>query len=305
MRPGAIDELGYHPNVFACGLAQLRTRTIGFIMLDYAPLDLFVAPYNAAILTGLTAELKAHDHYVLIYPLAIDEDLAGLNALLRSGRVDGVVLRLIQDAPATDALLEVIAAAGMPCVSIERPAAPRFGFPSVAYDDRGGAYTATCYLIEQGHLRIAHLQGDLRYPAAQNRLAGYRHALLEAGLQPDESLSHGTSWSSSDIPAALDRLLGLAEPPTAILAANDIRALSAIAVLRQRGYRVPEDVAVIGFDDIPLAQDTTPPLTTVRIPLTDLGRKAADHILHLVEANETKGIRTEVLPVELVCRGTA
>ena len=299
----AIEELGYHPNAFARSLRSQRTHMIGFIAYDVFSLDLFVSPYSASILTGLMAELKDHEHYLLTYPQVVGEDVAPLDRLLRSGRLDGVVVRLIQDPPATDALVETLAATGVPCVCIERPCADRFGFKAVTYDDVLGADVATRYLIEQGHRRIAHLRGDLRYATAQARLRGYRQALRDAGLPVDEQLIQGDTWDTADATSGMRQLLALADPPTAIFAASDNLALAGLRVLREQGYRVPQDVAVIGFDDIPEAAQTAPPLTTVRIPLVELGRRAADLVLRL-NAGEDE-VTSEILPVELIRRGTA
>jgi DNA-binding LacI/PurR family transcriptional regulator len=312
----AIAELSYQPNASARGLRGQRTHTIGFIAHDYNALDAFVSPYTANILTGVAGELKDRDYYVLVYPMIIGEDLTGLHALLHGARVDGVIVRLIEDSPATDALLDVIAAARIPCVCIERPSPARFGFSSVTYDDEGGAYAATSYLIARGQRRIGYLQGDPRYVAARSRLSGYKRALIEQGVEVDDTLIQGQTWSSSDAAAATERLLHLSNPPTALFAASDGLAFSAIEVLRERGIRVPDDVAVIGFDDTLVARDMRPTLTTVRIPLTAIGRLAADLVLRHIDAGaDHNGIGHDghdghdgigmALPVELVCRGTA
>jgi LacI family transcriptional regulator len=142
----AIQELDYHPNAVARGLRHQRTHTICFIANDYFPLDVFVSPYSAGILTGLIDHLKGAHQYLLVYPVAIGEDLTALELLLRSGRLDGVVVRLVQDPPATDALLNTIAATNVPCVCIERTV-ERYPFPSVTIDDRHGAYSAVEYLV--------------------------------------------------------------------------------------------------------------------------------------------------------------
>lgn len=299
----AIEELSYHPNATARGLRAQHTRTIGYISYDYYPDRAFVAPYNSAVLSGLTAALKARQHYILPYPLQVGEDLAGLTALLGSRRVDGAVVRLAEDPPVTDALLSVIAAAGVPCVCLERPGAARFGFSCVTYDDEGGAYAATRYLIERGHRRIAHIQGDPRQQAARDRLAGYQWALVEAGLPVDDDLIQARTWTPAEAMSDIRRLLRLPEPPTAVFAANDQLAFSTIETLRAHQLRVPDDVAVIGFDDTSLAQDMVPPLTTVRIPFAELGRLAADLILRLAHGDEP-GPETVSVPLELVRRGT-
>jgi DNA-binding LacI/PurR family transcriptional regulator len=222
----AIQELDYHPNVMARGLRVQRTQTIGFIDSDYAPLDVYVSPYSAAILTGLTAELGLREYHLLISPVMVGQDLGQLQRMLRGGRLDGLVVRLVEDSAATVALLEMISDVGLPCVCIKRPADPRFGFSSVVVDDEAGAFAATTYLAERGHRRIAHLAGDRRYASGLSRQAGYERALAACGL-----------------------------------------AFRAVELARSAGRRIPDDLAVVGFDDIPLAQEMVPPLTTVQIPL--------------------------------------
>jgi DNA-binding LacI/PurR family transcriptional regulator len=300
----AIEELDYHPNAFARGLRAQRSNTIGFVVNDYSPLDVFVSPYSAGILTGLTTYLKAQGYYVLIYPMSISESLSGIEVLLRSGRLDGIVIRLIQDPPATDALLELVAATQMACVCIERPGAARFGFSSVSYDDRHGAYAATRYLLEQGHRRIAHLSGDQQYLSASGRLEGYSKALAEQGLPVDEALVVGGDWDPRTVGASVARLLALDAPPSAIFAANDSLAFAAIEELRARRYAVPEDVAVVGFDDIELASQIAPPLTTVRIPLHQIGQRAGELLLGSIQAELTDA-RVELVPTELIRRASA
>jgi LacI family transcriptional regulator len=299
----AIEELSYHPNAAARGLRARRTRTIGYVSYDYYPDRAFVAPYNSGVMSGLTTALKERQHYMLPYPVQVGEDLAGLTALLGSRRVDGMVVRLAEDPPVTDALLEAITAAAIPCVCLERPGATRFGFSCITYDDEGGAYAATQHLVARGHRRIAHIQGDPRQQAARDRLAGYQRALVEAGLPIAEDLIRGRTWRPVDAIAAMRDLLQLEQPPTAVFAANDQLAFSSIEALRAHGIRVPDDVAVIGFDDAPLAQDILPPLTTVHIPFDDLGRLAADLILRLAE-DGASGPETVSVPLQLIRRGT-
>ena len=300
----AIQELGYHPNAAARGLRIQRTQTIGFVDSDYSPLDVYVSPYSAGILTGLTAELAANEHHLLISPLLVGQDLGPLQRILRGGRLDGVVVRLVEDSAAADALLEMIRETGTPCVCIERPVDPRFGFGSVVVDDESGAFEATSYLIDRGHRRIAHLAGDRRYASALARRAGYERALSAGRLPLDPALVEVESWAPLAVDAALERLRALAEPPTALFAANDSLAFRAVELSRAAGRRVPEDLAVIGFDDIPLAREMVPPLTTVQIPLNEVGRLAARHLLDLIERDEAPPT-TEILPVQVVRRGTA
>ncbi len=302
----AIRKLDYHPSAVARGLRAQRTNTIGFIIDDYYSLDVFVSTYSARILTGLTARLKSRGYYVLLYPMDIGEDMSSVELLLRSGRLDGIVVRLVQDPPETDALLGVIAGTHVPCVTIERPAAPRFGFSAVTYDDQLGGYGATRYLIGQGHRRIGHISGDRRYSTARGRLDGYRRALAEHGIVGDDALIYGDDWAPEVARAGVAHLLRLDDPPTAIFAASDDLAIRAVEALRAHGRRVPQDVAVVGFDDIQAASEMVPPLTTMRIPLLELGQRAADLLLDVIQSeHDDTPPRLENLPVELVRRESA
>lgn len=302
----AIHELDYHPNAVARGLRSRRTNTIGYIVNDYSPLDLFVSPYSAGILTGLTAQLTANEHFVLVHPMGIGESLAPIEQLLRSGRIDGIVVRLVQDPPETDALMELIASTQVPCVCLERPAHARFGFSAVTYDDAQGSFDAVSMLIARGHRRIGHISGDQRYASARARLDGYTRALRSSRREVDPALIVGDDWEPSTARRAVEHFLGLDDPPTAIAASNDTHAIHAIATLRARGRRVPEDVAVIGFDDVALAVESQIALTTMRIPLFEIGRRAADLALVAVQQDAAhRQAETVVMPVELVRRDTA
>jgi LacI family transcriptional regulator len=303
----AIEDLDYHPNAVARGLRSQRTHTIGFIACDYSPMDVFVSPYSAGVLTGLAADVKEHGYYLLVHPLMVGEDLTPLGQLLRGGRLDGVVVRLVEaaDAHASDALLELIASAGLPCVCLERPPDARFGFDSVLYDNVAGAYAATTYLASRGHRRIAHLQGDPLYESARQRRLGYERALRDAGLEIDESLVIGDSWDPTTVDPGIERLYGLEVPPTAIFAANDNLAFRAIGVLHMAGRRVPEDIALVGFDDIPLAHEMVPPLTTMRIPLNEIGRRASQRLLQLTTSDGNGVGASDLIVPELIRRATA
>jgi LacI family transcriptional regulator len=301
----AMKELDYHPDGFARGLRSRRAHTIGFIANDYNALETFGSHYLSLILGGLAAALKARDTYLLMYPMIVGEDPERLKQLLRSARLDGVVVRLVQDPPVTDAVAAVVAEAGLPAVCIERPAAQRFGLASVTYDDAAGARAATRHLIAQGHRRIAHLLGDPRYATAQARRDGYRQALAEAGLEGDECLVRETDWSMTRAVEATLSLLELPDPPTAIFAASDDLAIGALEAVRAAGRTVPDDVAIVGFDDIPLARDVTPPLTTVRIPLAEMGRRAAELAMAAGVGDAEPVADPVVLPVQLVQRASA
>lgn len=300
----AIAELNYHPNGVARGLRAKRTHTIAFVANDFRPLESFGSHYLASILSAMTGALQEHGHYLLMFPQRIGDDPRAINALLHSGRLDGIALRLVQDSPDTDELLQLIADSHLPCVCVERPGANRFGFASITYDDAAGAHAAARHLIERGHTRIATISGDMRYATAQARFDGFKRAIVEAGLELEPELIVECEWSTVLAGQATSGFLDLDRPPTAIFAASDDMAIGAINAARERGARVPGDIAIVGFDDIPLSEEITPLVTTVRIPLAEMGRRVAD-LLVAPDLLEAQGGVTEVFPVELIQRSSS
>ena len=297
-----IAELDYHPDSAARGLRGRRTHTIAFVTYDFLPNESFSSHYLGRMLTALTRELQVHGHYLLMFPLAIGDDPAPLRTLLKSGRLDGIAIRFVQDSPHTDGLLETVFESRVPCVCLERPGAQRFGFHAVTYDDAEGARIATSHLVDLGHCRIAHMYGDMRYATAQARLESYKCALIESGLEVDDELIVGSPWNTRQASFETHRLLDMDNPPTAIFAASDDMALGALHAARDRGLNVPDDLAVVGFDDIPLAEELTPLLTTVRVPLIEMGERAAQ--LLAARSSENDGPLIETLQVELVRRSS-
>jgi DNA-binding LacI/PurR family transcriptional regulator len=197
-----------------------------------------------------------------------------------------------------------MARARLPMVLVDPVGDFESELPSFGAGNWGGGLAATGYLIELGHRRIGTITGPMRYLCSQARLAGYRAALERAGLPVDpELIRHGDFHYDSAVAATLS-LLDLPEPPTAIFAANDEQALGVYAAVRQRSLRVPEDVSVVGFDDVPVSQWVLPALTTVRQPIRELGEMATRAVI--AASNGGGGLaqsRTE-LPTTLVVRGS-
>jgi len=298
----AIAELNYHPNVVARGLRARQTHTIAFVAHDFRPYESFGSHYLSSILSAMTGALHDHGYYLLMFPLAIGEDPTPLSTLLHSGRIDGIAIRLVEDPPQTDAILSLIEASGVPCVCLERPGPTHFGFSTITYDDAGSAYTATRHLIEQGHRRIATIAGDLRYATARARLEGYRRAIEEAGLPLDPALMTGAEWSTRQAGARTRTLLDLPDPPSALFAASDDMAIGAVNAARNRGLRIPGDLAVVGFDDIPLADEIVPTISTVRIPLAAMGARAAELLVNPDAQPVGQPANVETFPTELIRR---
>jgi LacI family transcriptional regulator len=176
--------------------------------------------------------------------------------------------------------------------------------PAVGATNWQGAYHATEYLIHLGHTRIGFITGSMDLGCAADRQEGYRSALRTAHLDVDEELIYEGTFSQPDGYAGALELLNLADPPTAIFASNDVMALGVMDAVRNRGFRVPDDVSVIGFDDIPQAAMVRPALTTVNQPLEKMGRVATQMLMELTQKKEkTNTVENRIeLPTELVIR---
>jgi LacI family transcriptional regulator len=172
----------------------------------------------------------------------------------------------------------------------------------VDVDNINGARKAVEYLINLGHRRIGIItNAPPQYTASAHRLEGYRRALLKHGLPLEEELVRYGDFTEESGYAAMRELLDLASPPTAVFVASDLVAFGALAAIRERGLAIPQDMAVVGFDDVRLARYITPPLTTVRLPAYELGARAVEMLIKMVEGEEL--VETQVLlPTELVIR---
>ena len=286
-----VKELGYQPNATARALSTGRTRAVGVI----APF--FTRPSVIERLRGVGPLLAASGLQLILVDV---ESPRQREAAFRSliGRVDGLLSVTLAPGPAD---LERLAAAGLPVVLIDHA---HDRLPSVSVDDVAGGRLAVSHLLELGHERIA-FAGDTvdevhGSSASSRRCAGYRQALAEAGLPVPEELvvlrPHGDGAAE-----LVDELLALSERPTAVFAASDQQALAVIDAVRARGLRVPEDLSVVGFDDVELARYAE--LTTVAQPLELSGARAAELLLSSLDGSEISTSRHH-LPLELVVRDT-
>jgi LacI family transcriptional regulator len=285
-------DLGYAPNRPAQALRTQRTRTIAVAMPDICN------PFFPSLLKGvqMIAERAGYDVIAINTEGAAERERRFLTWSLE-GRVDGVVgIFFTQRADDFSPLV----AAGVGVVRIEsaRKSAGDLPIDNIYVDNRAAAAAATRYLIERGHRRIAMIAGPTG-PQAE-RAAGYVMALAERGLESD--IADGAEFSEEEGRRAAAALIDRAERPTAIFAANDLMAIGAMSALRERGLKVPGDVAVIGFDDIFIARLVTPALTTVSQFQQDIGIKAAETLLdRLRGAKSLRGTSLE-MPFRLIER---
>ncbi|WP_405658125.1 LacI family DNA-binding transcriptional regulator [Streptomyces sp. NBC_01166] len=219
---------------------------------------------------------------------------------LRARASDGVILVTSALEPG---LHEELRSLGVPLVVVDPAGSPATEAPTVGATNWAGGMAATEHLLHLGHCRIGFIEGPPRLLCSRARLDGYRAALDVAGVAVDDALVvPGDFYHASGFTGA-EQLLELSEPPTAIFAASDQMALGAIEALRRRGLRVPEDMSIVGFDDLPEVRWSAPPLTTIRQPLSDMGKLAARMLLDLARDVEPASPRVE-LATELVIRAS-
>lgn len=269
----AIAALNFKPNALAQSLKRGRSLTFGVLTQSVD------SPFFAETLLGIEAALVGTGYEPLIASghWNPQEEADRLRRLL-ARQVDGLIVlfgKLSNDELQRFALHVPVVATGH---ELRSPRALAFRL-----DNELGGYMATRHLLDLGHRDIAHITGDLAHADAVDRLAGYRRALAEAGVPYDERLVVQGNFKEPGGVMAANRLLDAGVPFTAIFAANDQTAYGAHLALYRRGIRVPDDISLIGFDDLPSSLYTTPPLTTVRQPMFDVGRLAAQALLRMVE----------------------
>ncbi|MFI9168339.1 LacI family DNA-binding transcriptional regulator [Streptomyces lincolnensis] len=295
----AIAELGYVPNLAARSLAGRRADAVALAMTE-RDWRLFGEPFFSEIVRAVGDALADTSVQLLLTLVRTDDERRRLVEYARGGRVDGVLLMSVR---AEDRLPDMLAEAGLPTVMLGR----RSGDEHVTYvdaDNVGGARGAVEHLLRGGRRRIAAVTGPLDMYVTQCRLRGYREALATAGLEPLPSLVAEGDFTEDSGRRATAEILRCHPDVDAVFAASDTMAAGALDVLRSAGRRVPDDVAVLGFDDYPLAEHTEPALTTVRQPLEEIGRAMVRLLLEEMEQPEVAW-RHVILRTRLVVRDSA
>ena len=299
----SIQELGYRPNQLARSFATQRTRTTALIIPDIAN------PFYPALARSVQDVLRRDGYQTIIC------NTDGLRAEERSfladavdSRLDGVIFvplasraaDLVQVTAADIPLVLMTADADGPGVASRSPTTDL-----VHSDDQRGMADAARYLLTTGHQRIGFVNGISERGPAPRRLAGFRQAMDQAGIVPTSDLVVATSFTRAGGVEGARRLLSLAEPPTAVLCANDLIAIGVLDVARSRGLDVPDHLAVVGFDDIEAASLVSPPLTTVLNPATELGHACARLLLDRMTGQYDSVARQVVVANPLVKRMSA
>nr|WP_315244210.1 LacI family DNA-binding transcriptional regulator [uncultured Albidiferax sp.] len=290
------NDMGYVANRSAQKLSGGRSRVIGLLA---AEMD---SAFTSALVSGAVRAVAAAGNEVLIYSLVDRAQRPNDNVLqLLQQFTDGVIAIL----PYQFGFVESLSAAQVPVVTIDQhtTVSSIAAFPSIASDSYGGARSAMQHLAELGHRRIAFITGDERMQSARDRHRAYDDAVAILGLERDPALVLPGDYSLHGGRTAAQQLLALPVRPTAVFAANDLSALGAMAVLQTAGLRVPQDISVVGFDDLEAASLVHPALTTVRQPIADMGRAAANTLLALIAGLDVATQQVS-LPTELVVRAS-
>jgi len=272
------EEMGYAPSAIARGLVTKRTHTIGLVVTTIAD------PFIAEVVSGVEEVALNRGYSVfLANSNAVPEREMTVVRTLRERRVDGIIVLASRVGGLYMPLLEQ---SRVPIVLINNQHQGPYVY-SVSIDSVTGAVEATKHLIKLGHRRIAYIGDRYGVQSDVDRLAGYKRALGEAGIEFDSSLVFYGDGKASGVGEAARQLLSLNPLPSAVFCYNDMTALGLLQLIKQAGKRVPQDISVVGFDDIFLASYTDPPLTTIAQPKHEMGRRAMEMLLALISKEQS------------------
>jgi len=297
----AVEELHYVPDRVARSLRTRQTHTVACVIPD------ITNPFHPVFARGIQEIAEPFGYDLILYDTdhLAEKERKVLQAL-QQGRVDGVIMTALYVSPSEFLpLLEL----DMPVV-IQGPIAMPIevaGFPldSVWVNNVAASRAAVMYLIDQGHTRIGMIAGQKDTPPRHDRLLGYQQALAERNILLDTQLIRDSMFTEAGGYRGMQELLALSPRPTAVFAASDLIAVGAILAIKEAGLRVPQDIAVVGFDDIPLAKLVSPALTTVAQFQAALGRRAAEMLFDRLQGTAPEIGRREELSFKLVVRESA
>jgi LacI family transcriptional regulator len=290
-----VREHGYSANRSARGLSAGRTGFVGVTIPKVHPV------YFSSILSGAAEALSEQDMRIVLCPTEHEHDReVSLLERLMHGTTDGALLVLPEE---TNDELESLLNHGYRFVVVDPLKPLKERIPAVSAANSSGANQAIKHLLGLGHRRIAAITGPTGWLATDERRGGYHAALASAGIMPDPALEVASDFQVEGGIEAAGRLLDAAERPTAIFAFNDNLAIGAMHAARARGLRLPEDLSIVGFDDLEWAQHITPPLTTVRQPLAEMGRMAVSLLTRLLDNQSFEALHVE-LATRFIVRGS-
>ena len=300
----AVRKMSYRPNGVARNLKRQRTDTVGLVLGDISN------PYSTELANAVREVLsvRGYNLFICISEHSAKEDITAFESLV-DHNVDGIIVATRSNAEGDEHLLEIVDG-DMPVVVVGRDFHHDL-VDFVSADNLTGGFEATRHLIDLGHRRIGFIGATLNNKGSLKRLQGYLNALEAHDIDIDERLITGRRDTSSEVPGystermgyeGMKRLLSLPKRPTAVFARNDFTAVGAMTAIKEAGLSIPKDVAIVGFDDIPLAVHTVPPLTTVRQPMRLQGQLAAEMLVSRIAGKEPRQRTERILNCELIIR---
>lgn len=288
-----IESVNFQPNLAARSLAAGRTEVIGLV-IPAGISAIFTDPWFPQVVKGISSECNIHGYSVMLWIAEPEFERQMITRILHSGLLDGVIVSsMVIDDPIVQSLYE----SKMPFVLIGRH--PTLDIRYIDIDNIAGGFKATMHLIRLGNRRIATISGPQNLIAGYDRFLGYKQALEENNFPEDPRLIVEGDFSEASGYEKCQKLIP--HKPDAIFIANDTMAMGAFRALRDAGLNVPEDVAIVGFDDIPHASSTPVPLTSIRQPIQQMGAAAVNALIDTILYPESQHQNT-ILPTELVVR---
>lgn len=289
-----IQKYNFQPNLAARGLAKGHTRILGLV-IPKGVQAIFEEPFFAMLIQGVSTRCNALDYSVMLWLAEPDYERRMITKILYNGLVDGVIVAsMLMD----DTIIDSLGQRKLPFILIGRhPVDNKLSYLDV--DNRGGACQAVLHLLRSGCRRVATITGPQNMIAGIHRYQGYLDAFHDRDVPVIPELVAEGDFTDASGYACMQGLLP--QKPDAVFVASDTMALAAIQAIQEHGLRIPDDIAVAGFDDIPQANRITPALTTVRQPITRIGAVAAETLIDMIETGSTLP-RQMVFPAELVIR---
>jgi LacI family transcriptional regulator len=291
-----IERINFQPNLAARGLAVGRTRVLGLVIPNAVGI-IFSDPFFPLLIQGVSTACNARNYSVMLWLAEPEYERRTISQILYSGLADGfIIASMLTEDPLIARLLE----SKRPFTTVGRhPTNDKVNYIDV--DNRNGAAQAVSYILRSGRRRVATITGPLNMIAGLDRYLGYQEALRDRGIPFNPDLVAEGDFSDQGGYLAMRCLLP--QRPDAVFVASDAMALAAMRAIKEAGLHIPEDIAVVGFDDIPAAALSNPPLTTVRQPIQRTGGLAAETLIDLIEHPDSQPHRV-VLPTELVIRSS-
>ena len=292
-----IKQLNYYPSRSARGLVSKKTGNIGFVLTE----DHFLKtePFYTRIFLGTEFATRETNYYVLLTTVDSNfEKSSPLPRFIEEKSVDGLIIAGKVPLPFLDRVKQI----DIPVVFVDYYP-PHGDFPVVMIDNIKGGMLATQHLINLGNTKIGFVGGDLNHPSISDRLYGYRKALAQASIDINESYISTEEQNTTKQTgySAAEKLFNKAADITAVFACNDAMALGVLQYLKEHGYKVPDDIGLIGFDDVESDRLVEPTISTIKVPKIELGVEAMKLIVNVVE-NIDSSPRKTLIPVELVAR---